>query len=284
MGPTGPWKLLAAPVKVMGIAPVLRHVGATTAVSLGCSTLLPAASTARAMGATAWLGTVWQVPGNRYVMSSTHTPTSATELSEANRMRMNTSRPTKSAMFTRTSWKARLSPDQAWRLASGLMKPPLIVALYGFSVMRAGLGGMPPVPARMSTQVVPSNEYSRTWPSYPRPGVPEVSVLKRWKNDSTNAAGMFPAEIVASRWSLMVAGSDTNHEWVGEFAAVVTMFQRFVPTPPAVFQYGLPFSTLSVTVALGPPGTALRSTRLVSWMPLLQAPVPVFWLSSARTT
>ena len=53
--------------------------------------------------------------------------------------------------------------------------------------------------------------------------------------------------------------------------------------PPVVFQRAPPLSTSSVTVVLGPPGTALRSTTFVSWTPLLQAPVPMVWLSSART-
>ena len=56
------------------------------------------------------------------------------------------------------------------------------------------------------------------------------------QNDSTNAAGMFPAEAVARYWSVTMAGSATNQERVGEFDWVVTMFHRFVPMPPVMFQ------------------------------------------------
>ena len=103
-------------------------VGATaTAVSLGCSTRLPPASTESPNGAT--LAATLQAPGARKVMSSIHTPTSDTELSEAKRKRKNALWPEKSDRSTRISWKARLSPDQARRPASGLWKLGLMVAL-----------------------------------------------------------------------------------------------------------------------------------------------------------
>ena len=107
VGPAGPVWLVSAPVSVIAAAPVLRHVGATTTVSLGWYTPLPAESTTRACGATDWVGTVLHAPGKRYVMSSIQTPMSATELSDANRKRIFTSRPEKSAMSTRTSWKVK---------------------------------------------------------------------------------------------------------------------------------------------------------------------------------
>src|SRR5688572_21260066 len=110
----------------MGDGPALRHVGATMAVSLGCSTPLPAESTASPKGATV---IALQAPGARNTTSSIHTPTSATELSEAKRKRKKADWLAKSARSTRTSWKARLSPDQARRPASGLMNPVLMVAL-----------------------------------------------------------------------------------------------------------------------------------------------------------
>jgi len=80
-------------------------------------------------------------------------------LSEANRKRRDTSCVAKSAMSTRTSWKARLSPDHARRPPSGLEKPVLIVRLYPLSRKRAALAGMGPLAARMSTQFDPSSDY-----------------------------------------------------------------------------------------------------------------------------
>src|SRR5687768_9072073 len=139
------------------------------------------------------------------------------------------------------------------------------------------LAGTGPCAARMSVHVAPPfSEYSSTWPSK------VLSVSKRWKKDRMNPGGMFPAEAEASRWSVITSGSATNQEWVGEFDCVVTMAHTLLPVP-SVVQYGLPLSTLSVAVALGPPGTALRSVVLVSSIPLLQGPVPEAWLSSART-
>ena len=99
-------------------------------------------------------------------MSSIQTPTSATELSEAKRMRIITSRPEKSAMSTRTSWKVRAWFDHARRPPIGLPKFVLMVELYPFRRNRFRLAGTVPCAARMSVQVVPpSSEYSRTWPS-----------------------------------------------------------------------------------------------------------------------
>src|SRR5687767_14861654 len=129
VGPAGPVWLVSAPVSVMAAEPVLRHVGATTTVSLGWYTRLPDVSTSRASGAAACAGIVVHELATDQLMSSTQTPTSETELSDPNRKRMVTSRPVKSFMLTRTFWKTRLSPAQARRPGSGLPNPVLSVAL-----------------------------------------------------------------------------------------------------------------------------------------------------------
>src|SRR5688500_13072893 len=129
VGPVGPVWLVRAPVAVSAPVPVLRHVGVTTAVSLGWYTPLPAVSTASASAAAARVGPGVPAPGKRYVMSSIQTPTSATELSEANRKRIITLRFAKSAMSTRTSAKVSCWFDHARRPPIGLPKLVLMVEL-----------------------------------------------------------------------------------------------------------------------------------------------------------
>jgi hypothetical protein len=56
VGPGGPVKVGAAPVSVMAWFPVFCQVGATAAISLGCRTPFPEASTPNAAGAAATMG------------------------------------------------------------------------------------------------------------------------------------------------------------------------------------------------------------------------------------
>ena len=84
---------------------------------------------------------------------------------------------------------------------------------------------------------------------------------------------------------MTTAGSGQNHAWVGECDAVVTIDQTLVPVPPLVSQAMPPFSTSSATVVVPRPlAIPLRSWRFVSSIPPLHGPLPVDWLSSARTT
>src|SRR5688572_17420159 len=131
----------------------------------------------------------------------------------------------------------------------------------------------------MSDHVVPlSSEYSRTYPSNP------ASVCTRCHQDRRPPPGpKVKFAMRVSGCSVTTAGSGQNHELIGECDAVFTIDQGLAPVPPVVSHALPPDSTLSVTVVVGPLGTTLRSVLLESVRPLLQGPLPVVRLSSART-